>query len=83
MCNTLLFICAVTKDRHLELCADVTAAVLVLAISIKLEKFLLKSETKRQLISVKSPWWGGFCERLVSTVKNSLNVLGKELCNYE
>ena len=79
----MLFICAVTKDRHLELCADVSAAVLVLAISIKLEKFLLKSGTKRQLILVKSPWWGGFCERLVSIVKNSLNVIGKELYNYE
>ena len=32
----------------------------------------------------KWPWWGGFYERLVVIVKNSLKkVIGKALCNYE
>ena len=52
--------------------------------SIELKNFLLEHGIKWYFVLEKSPWWGGFYERLVGIVKNSLKkVLGKALCNYE
>ena len=52
--------------------------------SIELKSFLLERGIKWYFVLEKSPWWGGFYERLVGIVKNSLKkVLGKALCNYE
>ena len=52
--------------------------------SIELKNFFLKGGIKWQFILEKWPWWGGFYERLVGIVKNSLKkVIGKTLCNYE
>ena len=32
----------------------------------------------------KSPWWGGFYERLINIIKNCLKkVIGKSFLNYE
>lgn len=105
-CYILLFTCAVTRAIHLELCTDLSADVLILAIkrfssrrgvpklfvsdnfksfkSILLKNYLLKEGMNWQFILEKSPWWGGFYERLVGIVKTLLKkIIGKALCNYE
>ena len=49
--------------------------------SLDLKTFFRKLQNKWSLILEKSPWWGGFCERLIAIVKSSLKkVLGK--ANY-
>ena len=46
--------------------------------------FLLNSQTKWEFILEKSPWWGGFYERLINIIKNCLKkVIGKSFLNYE
>jgi len=49
-----------------------------------LKSFNLKNNIKWQFILERAPWWGGFYERLIGIVKNSLKkVLGKSLINFE
>ena len=50
----------------------------------KFKAFLLNSQTKWEFILEKSPWWGGFYERLINIIKNCLKkVIGKSFSNYE
>ena len=51
---------------------------------VKLNAELLKMRVKWKFIVEASPWWGGFWERLVQTVKRSLRkVLFRSSVNYE
>ena len=48
------------------------------------QAFLLNSQTKWEFMLEKSPWWGGFYERLINIIKNCLKkVIGKSFLNYE
>ena len=52
--------------------------------SSNVKKFMLYQGIRQRFILPASPWWGGFYERLVRTVKMSLKkVLGKALLTYE
>ena len=45
---------------------------------------MLSRQIKWVFILEKSPWWGGFYERLISIIKNCLKkVIGKSFLNYE
>ena len=51
---------------------------------VKLNEELLRLQVKWRFIVEASPWWGGFWERLVQTVKRSLRkVLFRASVNYE
>ena len=51
---------------------------------VKLNAELLRMRVKWKFIVEASPWWGGFWERLVQTVKRSLRkVLFRASVNYE
>ena len=46
--------------------------------------FLKKNDISWEFILEKSPWWGGFYERLIKVVKDSIKkVLGKATVNFE
>ena len=61
-----------------------SAILLRLSSRKKFKAFLLNSQTKWEFILEKSPWWGGFYERLISIIKNCLKkVIGKSFLNYE
>ena len=61
-----------------------SAILLRLASRKKFKAFLLNSQTKWEFILEKSPWWGGFYERLINIIKNCLKkVIGKSFLNYE
>ncbi|GFR15971.1 integrase catalytic domain-containing protein [Trichonephila clavata] len=48
------------------------------------QNFIAKKRIIWKNIIVKSPWWEGFYERLVRSVKESLHkILGKDLLSYE
>ena len=48
------------------------------------KKFMLCLGVRQKFILPASPWWGGFHERLVRSVKMSLKkILGKSLLSYE
>ena len=48
------------------------------------KRFMVQHGIKQRFILPASPWWGGFYERLVRSVKLSLRKsLGKSLLNYE
>ena len=48
------------------------------------QAFLLNSQTKWEFMLEKSPWWGGFYERLINIIKNCFKkVIGKSFLNYE
>ena len=48
------------------------------------KRFMLQLEIKQRFILPASPWWGGFYERLVRSVKLSLRkTLGRSLLTYE
>ena len=50
----------------------------------EVKRFLLNNGIKQRFILPASPWWGGFYERLVRSVKLSLRkTLHKGLVNYE
>ena len=52
--------------------------------SVEVKKYMLKRGVKQRFILPASPWWGGFYERLVRTVKTALKkVLGKSLLTFE
>ena len=45
---------------------------------------MLCLEVRQKFILPASPWWGGFYERLVTSVKTSLKkILGKSMLSYE
>ena len=48
-----------------------------------LKKFLLKKHVKWEFNLSKSPWWGGFFERLVQCTKRCLKILGSARLTYE
>ena len=51
---------------------------------VKLSQELFKLNIKWHYIIEASPWWGGFWERLVQTVKRTLRkILGRATVNYE
>ena len=61
-----------------------SAILLRLSSRKKFQAFLLNSQTKWEFILEKSPWWGGFYERLINIIKNCLKkVIGKSFLNYE
>ena len=52
--------------------------------SQEVKLYLLKNGVAQHFILPASPWWGGFYERLVRSVKSTLKkVLGKALLRYE
>ena len=52
--------------------------------SNEVSKFLLLHNIDWKFILPLSPWWGGFYERLVRTVKNALRkILGRSKLNFE
>ena len=52
--------------------------------SVELKSFLRLNEIDQDFILPRSPWWGGFYERLVRTVKSTLNkTIGKARLTYE
>ena len=61
-----------------------SAILLRLSSRKKFKAFLLNSQTKWEFMLEKSPWWGGFYERLINIIKNCLKkVIGKSFLNYE
>ena len=53
-------------------------------LSKELKVFLLEKRIEWNFILQKSPWWGGFYERLIRVVKDCLKkVLGRAKLNYE
>ena len=61
-----------------------SAILLRLSSRKKFKAFLLNSQNKWEFILEKSPWWGGFYERLINIIKNCLKkVIGKSFLNYE
>ena len=61
-----------------------SAILLRLSSRKKFKAFLLNSQTKWEFILEKSPWWGGFYERLINIIKNCFKkVIGKSFLNYE
>ena len=52
--------------------------------SKEVKAFLLNRQMKWEFILRKSPWWGGFYERLINIIKTCLKkVIGKSFLNYE
>ena len=48
------------------------------------KSFMATQGVEQQFILPASPWWGGFYERLVRTIKNTLRkVLGKKSLTFE
>ena len=92
---TLLFTCATTRCLHLELTPDMSAPTLIIAMrqflarkrfpetfifdNFKSFKFLRNNKIEWKFILDRSTWWGGFYERLVKVVKDSLYIRYKSL----
>ena len=52
--------------------------------SLDVKRFMLYHGIEQTFILPLSPWWGGFYERLVRTVKSSLKkILGKSFATFE
>lgn len=52
--------------------------------STEVKKYMLKRGISQKFILPASPWWGGFYERLVRSVKTTLKkVLGKSFLTFE
>ena len=50
----------------------------------EIKRFALKSRINWKFILEKSPWWGGFYERLIEIIKRCLKkVAGKTFLNYD
>ncbi|XP_047146189.1 uncharacterized protein LOC124819048 [Hydra vulgaris] len=53
-------------------------------ISKEFKKFMMKNDVQQKFILPASPWWGGFYERLVRSVKITMKkTIGKSLLSYE
>ncbi|GFQ73989.1 integrase catalytic domain-containing protein [Trichonephila clavata] len=78
-----LFTCAVTLNVHLELLSSLNTECFIQSLRRffgRREKFQLEWK----FIVEGAPWWGGFWERLVRSVKKCLKcVLGKVSLMYE
>ncbi|GFY33214.1 integrase catalytic domain-containing protein [Trichonephila clavipes] len=77
-----LFTCAVTRAVHLELVSDMSTKCFLLA----LRRFLARRDKgiHWKFIVERAPWWGGFYERLVKTIKDPLRkILGRALLTFE
>ena len=100
----LIFICAATRNTHLELVPSESSDLLLLAIrrfiarkglprafisdnfkifkSKEIKHLILSLNIKWKFILEKSPWWGGFYERIIGIIKRCIkNVVGKALLN--
>ena len=52
--------------------------------SNEVKRYMLRRGVQQRFILPASPWWGGFYERLVRSVKSSLKkVIGKALLTFE
>ena len=52
--------------------------------SSEVKAYMVKSDVRQRFILPASPWWGGFYERLVRSVKTSLRkILKKSLVTFE
>ena len=50
----------------------------------KVQRYLANNHTSWKFIAEKAPWWGGFWERLIQSVKQSLiKVLGCSTLNFD
>ncbi|GFS95503.1 integrase catalytic domain-containing protein [Trichonephila clavipes] len=77
-----LFTCAVTRAVHLELVSGMSTKCFLLA----LRRFLARRDKgiHWKFIVERAPWWGGFYERLVKTIKDPLRkILGRALLTFE
>ncbi|XP_065682359.1 uncharacterized protein LOC136095557 [Hydra vulgaris] len=53
-------------------------------ISKEVKNFMMKNDVQQKFILPASPWWGGFYERLVRSVKSTMKkTIGKSLLSYE
>ncbi|GFX35987.1 integrase catalytic domain-containing protein [Trichonephila clavipes] len=88
-----LFTCAVTRAVHLELVSDIPQSVfylrygdssLVEVIASEFQNFVADKGIHWKFIVECAPWWGGFYERLVKTIKDPLRkILGRALLTFE
>nr|XP_047139071.1 uncharacterized protein LOC100199492 [Hydra vulgaris] len=54
------------------------------SISKEVKIFMIKNDVQQKFILPASPWWGGFYERLVRSVKITMKkTIGKSLLSYE
>ncbi|GFV88155.1 integrase catalytic domain-containing protein [Trichonephila clavipes] len=77
-----LFTCAVTRAVHLELVSDMSTKCFYFV----LRRFLARRDKgiHWKFIVERAPWWGGFYERLVKTIKDPLRkILGRALLTFE
>ena len=52
--------------------------------SFEVQRYLANNHTSWKFIAEKAPWWGGFWERLIHSVKQSLRkVLGRSTLNFD
>ncbi|GFS54408.1 integrase catalytic domain-containing protein [Trichonephila clavipes] len=74
----VLFTCAVTRAFNLELVNNLTIETFILAlprfISCRVKAFYASHKIYWQFIIERAPWWGGFYERLIRTVKLALRM---------
>ena len=52
--------------------------------SSQVKQFLINKQVSWEYIAEKAPWWGGFWERLVRSVKNCIKkTVGRSILNFE
>ncbi|GFW24068.1 integrase catalytic domain-containing protein [Trichonephila clavipes] len=79
-----LFTCAVTRAVHLELVSDMSTKCFLLALRRFLARRVADKGIHWKFIVERAPWWGGFYERLVKTIKDPLcKILGRALLTFE